>query len=96
MTPLRQRVIEECRIRNLSPHTEYQYLLRIQRFAEHFGRRPEELGPNEIRQFQMHLLREGVSADIVAVHLRVALPLQDAVERCRTSALVIAGRTIAS
>ena len=40
MTPLRQRVIEEMRIRNFSHHTEYQYLIRIRQFAEHFGRSP--------------------------------------------------------
>jgi site-specific recombinase XerD len=65
MTPLRQRVIEEMRLRNFSRHTESQYLLRIRQFAEHFQRSPEQLGPREVREFQLHLLSK-VSGDVQA------------------------------
>lgn len=59
MTPLRQRMIEEMRIRNYSPHTEANYIRRVRKFAEHFKRSPELLGAEEIRQFQAHLVMQG-------------------------------------
>lgn len=72
MTPLRQRVIEEMRIRNYSHHTESQYLGRIQAFAKFFGRSPELLGAKEIREFQGHLVRTGASSVVVG-HFTTAL-----------------------
>jgi site-specific recombinase XerD len=55
MTPLRQRMLEDLRIRNFSPHTAAAYVRYIRRFAEHFGRSPDRLGPEHIRTFQVHL-----------------------------------------
>ena len=49
MTALRQRMLEDMRVRNLSPHTQSSYILQVSLFARHFGRSPEELGPEEIR-----------------------------------------------
>jgi len=55
MTALRQRMLEDMRVRNLSPHTQSSYVLQVSLFARHFGRSPEELGPDEIRAWQVHL-----------------------------------------
>ncbi len=55
MTPLRQRMIEDMRIRNLSPRTIHCYVRQVARFAEHFGRSPQRLGPEEIRAYQHDL-----------------------------------------
>ena len=61
MTPLRKRMIEDLRIRNLSPHTIEIYVRHVARFARHYGRSPEELGLEEIRAYQVHLMQEGLS-----------------------------------
>jgi hypothetical protein len=37
---------------NLSPHIQSFYVLQVSIFARHFGRSPEELGPEEIRAWQ--------------------------------------------
>ena len=58
MTPLRQRMIEDMRIRNLSPRTITCYVRQVARFAEHFGRSPQRLGPEEIRAYQHYLVDE--------------------------------------
>jgi hypothetical protein len=36
MTPLRQRMLEDMQIRNLSPHTQASYIEQVARFARHF------------------------------------------------------------
>jgi site-specific recombinase XerD len=61
MTPLRQRFIDDLRLRNKSPRTIETYVLRVALFARHFGRSPELLGPEEIRAYQQHLLAQQVS-----------------------------------
>jgi integrase/recombinase XerD len=61
MTPLRRRYIDDLRLRNKSPRTIETYVLRVAQFAEHFGRSPEKLGSGELRAYQQHLLKRGVS-----------------------------------
>jgi integrase/recombinase XerD len=58
MTPLRRRMIEDMRIRNLSPHTQRAYVEQVSRFARHFGQPPERLGQDEIRAWQIYLVEE--------------------------------------
>ena len=61
MTPLRQRLVEDLRLRNYSPRTIEIYVAHVARFAKHFGRSPDLLGPEEMRAFQLHLLERKVS-----------------------------------
>jgi site-specific recombinase XerD len=61
MTPLRQRFIDDLRLRNKSPRTIETYVLRVALFARHFGRSPDLLGPQEVRAYQQHLLARQVS-----------------------------------
>jgi integrase/recombinase XerD len=58
MTPLRQRFLDDLRLRNYSPRTLQTYLRHVVRFSTHFGRSPEQLGPEEIRAYQLHLLQQ--------------------------------------
>jgi site-specific recombinase XerD len=61
MTPLRQRFIDDLRLRNYARRTIDTYVGRVACFAKHFGRSPDLLGPNEVRDFQLHLLERRVS-----------------------------------
>jgi len=58
MTPLRQRMTEDMRVRNLSPCTQTSYVQQVSLLARHFDRSPEELGPEDIRAYQVHLTNE--------------------------------------
>jgi integrase/recombinase XerD len=57
-TPLRQRMIEDMKIRNLSPHTIQAYVDRVVAFAKHFGKSPQLLGPKEVRTYLVFLVDE--------------------------------------
>ena len=58
MTPLRKRMIEDLTIRNYSPLTVYSYVRLVARFAEHYGRSPDQLNREDIRAYQVHLLAQ--------------------------------------
>lgn len=58
MEALLQRMREDMRIRNLSANTQKRYRDRIVAFAKHFGRSPEQLGPEEVRSYQLYLIHE--------------------------------------
>ena len=61
MTVLRQRLIEDLRIRNYSPRTVEAYVAAVAKFAKHFKKAPDQLGSEEVRAFQLHLLRTKTS-----------------------------------
>jgi integrase/recombinase XerD len=63
MSPLRRRMIEDMRIRNLSPATQRCYVRAVAKFSRYFQRSPDRLGLAEVRAYQVHLVSRGVSWD---------------------------------
>jgi integrase/recombinase XerD len=62
VTPLRQRMLEDLQVRNYAPTTVAAYIRNVAEFAKHFGKSPELLGPEQIREYQLYLIKEkGVS-----------------------------------
>ena len=61
MSILRQRMLEDMKIRNMSPRTQETYISQVRRFAGYFKKSPKDLGPEQIREYQLYLLNEGVS-----------------------------------
>jgi integrase/recombinase XerD len=58
MTPLRQRMLEDMRIRNLAINTQEAYVQQVSLFARYFNQSPERLGPEQIRAYQVYLTTE--------------------------------------
>src|SRR5260370_80193 len=58
MTSLRQRMLEDMRIRNLAVNTQEAYVHQVSLFARHFNQSPERLGPEQIRAYQVYLATE--------------------------------------
>ena len=58
MTHLRQRMLDELQRRNYSPNTVRSYVHAIEEFARYFRRSPDRLGPDHVREYQVHLFRD--------------------------------------
>ena len=65
MTPFRNRqnpfinrMAQDMQIRNLADSTIDSYTWHVDKFCSHFGKMPQELGLEEIRQFQLYLVNE--------------------------------------
>ena len=61
MTPLRQRFIDDLRLRNYAPTTIKCYVEAVALLAKHCHRSPDLVSVEEIREFQLHLVRQGRS-----------------------------------
>ena len=68
MTQLRKLTLEELERRNYSQATVQTYIDAIRRFAEHFHRSPDHLGPLEIREYQLHLYQRKLHPQTIRVH----------------------------
>ena len=62
-THLRKITLEELERRNYSETTTRAYLHTIEDFARHFNRPPDQLGPEEIREFTAHMFHVRKLAD---------------------------------
>ena len=58
MTHLRKMMLEELQRRNYSQTTVKSYIRSVKAFAEYFHQPPDQLGPEHIRTWQVHLLQE--------------------------------------
>src|SRR6266481_2850603 len=58
MTSLRQRMLEDMQIRKLAVNTQESYVQQVSLFARYFNQSPEQLGPEQIRAYQVYLTNE--------------------------------------
>lgn len=61
LSPLRRRMIEDMTVRNLSPTTRATYVGAVKKFSLHFGRSPADLGIDDVRAYQVHLVEQKVA-----------------------------------
>ncbi|MGH7645092.1 MAG: site-specific integrase [Gemmatimonadales bacterium] len=58
MTALRQRMIEDMRLRGLSARTQEVYVAAARQLAEHYLRSPADITEEELRQYFLYLANE--------------------------------------
>jgi integrase/recombinase XerD len=73
VTPLRKRMIEELQLRNLSAITKEQYVSAVERFARYFHQSPERLGPEQVRDYLLHLMNDNHATANTLLFNRAAL-----------------------
>jgi len=61
MGALRQKMIDEIRLRNFSPRTEQSYVSAMVGLAKYYRRSPDQLTQDEIRCYLLHLKERGLS-----------------------------------
>ena len=62
ITPLRQRMLDDMRMRKLSPKTQASYMRVVKRFAGFLGRSPDTASAEDLRCYQLHLVDLGISS----------------------------------
>ena len=61
VSPLRQRMIEDMRMRKLSPKTQNAYIRAVRQLAAFLGRSPDTASDEDLRRYQLHLVDQGIS-----------------------------------
>ena len=62
VSPLRQRMIEDMRLRKLSPKTQSGYIRAVKKLTIYLERSPATASAEDLRRFQLHLVDRGVSS----------------------------------
>jgi integrase/recombinase XerD len=57
-THLRQRMIEDMQLRGLAGRTQAAYVAAVRQLAEHYGKAPDQIGDEELRQYFLYLTNE--------------------------------------
>lgn len=61
ISPLRQRMIDDMRMRKLSPKTQSGYLRAVSQLYGFLGRSPDTATAEDLRRYQLHLVDRGIS-----------------------------------
>jgi site-specific recombinase XerD len=63
ISPLRQRMLEDMKIRNMSELTQYAYVRAVANFSAFHGRSPDKLTAEHVRNYRLHLIERGLKAN---------------------------------
>jgi integrase/recombinase XerD len=58
MTALRQRMLEDLRLKGYSPRTQEAYVRAVRQLAEYYHRSPDQLGEEQLRHYFLYLTHE--------------------------------------
>tara|TARA_R100000544_G_C2192923_1_gene42625 strand:+ start:306 stop:551 length:246 start_codon:yes stop_codon:yes gene_type:complete len=61
-TPLRERMIEDMRIRGMGDKAQKSHIRAIKDFATFLKRSPDTATPDDLRAYQLHMTDTGVTA----------------------------------
>ncbi|MBV8036479.1 site-specific integrase [Roseateles sp.] len=60
-SPLRQRMLDDMRMRKLEPKTQQAYVRAVRKLTAYLQRSPDTTSAEDLRNFQLHLVDSGVS-----------------------------------
>jgi hypothetical protein len=63
--PLRQRMIEDMRLRNFTYDIEREYIRAVKKLAAFLNRSPNTATAEELRVFQLHLTETGANPPVI-------------------------------
>ncbi|MHB9086571.1 MAG: tyrosine-type recombinase/integrase, partial [Thiobacillus sp.] len=61
VSPLRQRMLDDMRMRKPSPKTQSHYLRAVRQFAGYLHRPPDTASVEDLRNYQLYLVDHGIS-----------------------------------
>jgi integrase/recombinase XerD len=61
VSPLRQRMIDDMRMRKLAEKTQSHYIRAVRQFAGFLGRSADTASMEDLRNYQLHLIDQGIS-----------------------------------
>ena len=56
ISPLRQRMIEDMRLRKLAPKTQDAYIRAVKKLGDYLGHSPHRITKEDLRKFQIFLI----------------------------------------
>jgi len=62
ISPLRQRMLDDMRLRKLSPKTQVAYIRAVRNFTRFLRRSPDAASAEDLRRYQLHLVEQGISS----------------------------------
>jgi integrase/recombinase XerD len=83
VSPPRQRMTDDMRMRKLAPKTQVAYIRAVSKFAKFLGRSPDTATAEDLRRFQLHMVDHGTSpttlnATIIGLNFLFDVTLQRA------------------
>lgn len=60
-SPLRQRMIDDMRMRKFGEKTQLDYVRAVRNFTKYLGRSPDTANVEDLRNYQLHLVDHGIS-----------------------------------
>ena len=69
ISPLRQRMIDDMTMRNLSPSTQETCIRAVAQFSTFHRRSPDKLGVEHLRDYPLHLVSRGLTANSIWVKM---------------------------
>lgn len=57
-SPLRRRYLEDLQLAGLRPRTQEAYVRAVRQLSEHFGRSPDAISDEQLREYFLHVMNE--------------------------------------
>jgi len=65
VSPLRQRMIDDMKMRNMALTTQSIYVSAVARFSAFHGRSPDTLGIEDVRDYRLHLISRNLNPNTI-------------------------------